>query len=161
MQGAWVQHLPKETRSCMLHDMAKKKKNQTQSFPLLLNWTLLHSIGAKDTGRWTLVRSQPEKVSNSRTLYLLILLHSWILSMSSSCRFLISVPVGFFFSFFPVSMVKSPPARTGDSSSIRRLGRSPGEASGNTFQYSCLGNPMDGGAWQATVHGYENKSDTT
>ena len=116
----------------------KKKKNQTQSFPFLLKWTLPHSIGSKDTGRWTLVRSQPEKVSNSRTLYLLILLHSWILSMSSSCRFLISVPVGFFFSFFPVSMVKSPPARTGDSSSVRGLGRSPGEGSGNPFQYSCL-----------------------
>ena len=34
--------------------------------------------------------------------------------------------------------------------SIPRLGRSPGEG---TLQYSCLGNPMDRGAWQATVHG--------
>ena len=58
-------------------------------------------------------------------------------------------------------MVKNPPARTGDSSSIPGLGRSPGEGSGNPFQYSCLGNPMDGGAWQATVHGDENKLDTT
>ena len=31
-------------------------------------------------------------------------------------------------------------------------GRSPGEGNGNPLQYSCLGNPMDGGAWQATVH---------
>ena len=46
-------------------------------------------------------------------------------------------------------MVKNPHARTGDSSSIPGLGRSPGEGSGNPFQYSCLGNPMDGGAWQA------------
>ena len=58
-------------------------------------------------------------------------------------------------------MVKNPPARTGDSSSIPGLGRYPGEGSDNPFQYSCLGNPMDGGAWQATVHGDENKSDTT
>ena len=32
------------------------------------------------------------------------------------------------------------------------LGRSPGEGNGNSLQYSCLGNPMDRGAWQATVH---------
>ena len=32
-------------------------------------------------------------------------------------------------------------------------GRSPGEANNNPLQYSCLGNPMDGGAWWATVHG--------
>ena len=32
-------------------------------------------------------------------------------------------------------------------------GRPPGEGNGNPLQYSCLENPMDGGAWQATVHG--------
>ena len=32
-------------------------------------------------------------------------------------------------------------------------GRSPGEGNGNPLQYSCLGNPMDRGAWQATAHG--------
>ena len=37
--------------------------------------------------------------------------------------------------------------------SIPGLGRSPGEGSGNPLQYSCLEYPMDGGAWQATVHG--------
>ena len=36
---------------------------------------------------------------------------------------------------------------------IPRSGRSPGEWIGNRLQYSCLGNPMDGGAWRATVHG--------
>ena len=33
------------------------------------------------------------------------------------------------------------------------LGRCPGEGNGNPLQYSCLENPMDGGAWRATVHG--------
>ena len=33
------------------------------------------------------------------------------------------------------------------------LGRSPEGGNSNPFQYSCLGNPMDGGAWWATVHG--------
>ena len=41
----------------------------------------------------------------------------------------------------------------GDPGSIPGLGRSPGEGNGNSLQYSCLENPMDGGAWQATVHG--------
>ena len=41
----------------------------------------------------------------------------------------------------------------GDLSSIPRSGRSPGEGSGNPLQYYCLENPMDRGAWWATVHG--------
>ena len=41
----------------------------------------------------------------------------------------------------------------GDRVSIPGLGRSPGEGNGNLLQYSCLGNPMDRGASQATVHG--------
>ena len=40
-----------------------------------------------------------------------------------------------------------------DAGSIPGLGRSPGEANGNTLQYSCLEDSMDRGAWQATVHG--------
>ena len=51
------------------------------------------------------------------------------------------------------SVVKNLPATAGDSGSIPGLGRSPGEENGNPVQYSCLGNPMDRGAWQATVHG--------
>ena len=41
----------------------------------------------------------------------------------------------------------------GDRSSILESGRSPGEGNGNPLQYSCLENPMDRGAWWATVHG--------
>ena len=41
----------------------------------------------------------------------------------------------------------------GDPGSIPGLGRSPGEGNGNPLQYSCLENPMDGGAWWATVQG--------
>ena len=40
----------------------------------------------------------------------------------------------------------------GDLGLIPGLGRSPGEGHGNPLQYSCLGNPMDRGAWRATVH---------
>ena len=59
------------------------------------------------------------------------------------------------------SVVKSLPANAGDTSSISGLGRSPGEENGNPFQYSCLGAPMDRGAWQATVHGVAKESDMT
>ena len=44
----------------------------------------------------------------------------------------------------------------GDLGLIPGLGRSPGEGNGNPLQYSCLENPVDGGAWQATVHGVKN-----
>ena len=44
---------------------------------------------------------------------------------------------------------------------IPRLGRSSGEGNGNPFQYFCLGNPMDRGAWQAIVHGVSKEADTT
>ena len=50
-------------------------------------------------------------------------------------------------------MVKNPPANARDADSIPDPERSPGEEHGNPLQYSCLGNPMDRGAWQATVHG--------
>ena len=51
------------------------------------------------------------------------------------------------------SGVKNPPAYAGNTSSIPGLGRSLGGGNGNPLQYSYLGNPMDRGAWQATVHG--------
>ena len=53
-------------------------------------------------------------------------------------------------------MVKNPPANAGDardSGSVSGLGRSPAIENGNPLQDSYLGNPMEGGAWQATVHG--------
>ena len=50
-------------------------------------------------------------------------------------------------------MVKVSACNVGDPSSTPGSGRSPGEGNGNPFQYSCLENPMDGGAWWATVHG--------
>ena len=51
-------------------------------------------------------------------------------------------------------MVKNPPANIGDlrdTGSFPGSGRSPGGGLGNPLQYSCLENPMDRGAWQATV----------
>ena len=61
-------------------------------------------------------------------------------------------------------MVKNPPTKAGDIrdvASIPGSERSPGEGHGNPLQYSCLKNPRDRGAWQATAHGGDKKSDTT
>ena len=51
------------------------------------------------------------------------------------------------------SEVKASACNVGDLGSIPGLGRSRGEGNGNPLQYSCLENPMDGGAWWATVNG--------
>ena len=59
------------------------------------------------------------------------------------------------------SVVKSPPANARDTCSIPRLGRFLGEGNGNPLQYSCLVNPMDRGALQATVHQVKKELDMT
>ena len=51
------------------------------------------------------------------------------------------------------SEVKASACNAGDLGLIPGLGRSPGEGNGNPLQYSCLENPMDRGAWWATVYG--------
>ena len=61
-------------------------------------------------------------------------------------------------------MVKNPPANAGDirdMGSIPGLGRFPGGRHGNPLQYSCLENPMDREAWQATAHRAAQSLDTT
>ena len=56
---------------------------------------------------------------------------------------------------------KESACNVGDPGSIPGSGRSLGEGNGNPLQYSCLGNPMDRGAWWATVHGVSKELDTT
>ena len=51
------------------------------------------------------------------------------------------------------SVVKNLPVNAGDTRLIPGLGRYSGEGNGYPLQHSCLGNPMDRGAWWATVHG--------
>ena len=88
------------------------------------------------------------------------------------CMYLFQLVLGFFFVFFfqintqewncwvpgalqVALVVKNLPANAGnirDTSSTPGLGRSPGGGHDNPFQYSCLENPIDIGAWQATVH---------
>jgi len=58
-------------------------------------------------------------------------------------------------------VVKNLHVNVGDVGSVPRSGRTPGEGNGNSFQYSCLGNSMDRGAWQATVHGVAKELNMT
>ena len=57
--------------------------------------------------------------------------------------------------------MKGFPGGSAVKNSPANAGRYPGEGNDNPFQYSCLGNPMDSGAWQAIVHSVANESDTT
>ena len=58
------------------------------------------------------------------------------------------------------SVVKNPPANARTAGLTPGPGRSPGEGNGKPLQYSCLENPMNRGAWRATVHGVA-ESETT
>ena len=53
-------------------------------------------------------------------------------------------------------MIKNLPANAQDVSLITKSGRTPGEGRGDPFEYSCWNDPMDRGAWWATVHGVAN-----
>ena len=53
---------------------------------------------------------------------------------------------------------KESTCNAGDMGSIPGLGRSPGRGNGNSLQYSCLKNPTDKGAWQATAHGVKSRT---
>ena len=57
-------------------------------------------------------------------------------------------------------MVRNRPANAGDAGLVSGSGRSPVEVNGNSLQYSCLGDPMDRGAWWATVHGVTESATT-
>ena len=59
----------------------------------------------------------------------------------------LALTFGFFGGFPGGSDGEASAYNTGDPGSIPGLGRSPGQGNGNLLQYSCLENPMDGGAW--------------
>ena len=61
-------------------------------------------------------------------------------------------------------VVKNPPANAGDVRDMGLIfepGRYPGVGNGDMLQYSCLRNPLDRGAWRATVHGVTKESNVT
>ena len=99
--------------------------------PLTRDQTCTPCIGSAEFNHWT-TRKSPQIIIEH-------LLHS------SHCSGFKGFPGG--------SAVKNPPADTGNMDLIPGSGRSTGTGNGNPPQYSCLENPMDRGAWRATVHG--------
>ena len=84
-------------------------------------------------------------------------------NLLSTQRYLLNVEYMNEWTSLVALVVKNPSANVGDIRDVGSIpgpGRSPGEGHGNPLQYSCLENPMDRGAWQATVH-MVAKSDTT
>ena len=99
---------------------------KTRLCALVLNWILETEFGVKEN-RIALLFFQAKG------------------DTAGLCSSTLSVPGG--------SDSKASAYKARDPGSIPGLGRSPGEGNGNPLQYSCLENPKDGGAWEATVHG--------
>ena len=82
--------------------------------------------------------------------------------VKSSVHTFVRLGIGLDIAGFPGgSEVKNLPANAGDTGSIPRSGRAPGEGNGYPLQYSCLENSMYRGAWWATVHGVTEEPNTT
>ena len=88
--------------------------------------------------------TSPHPNPNSPTILAYLYAHQWSVTLRAG--------QGFERGFHGCSVVKNS-ANAGDAGSIPGSGRSPGSGDDNACQYSCLGNPMDGRAWQATFHG--------
>ena len=85
------------------------------------------------------------------------------LSLPSGCPWILSFynKLIIWLGFPGDSMIKNLPTNAGDGGSVPGSGRSRGEGNGNPLQFSCLGNPRDRGAWQATIHGFTKELDMT
>ena len=101
-----------------------------------------------------------KKVSPFGTTYLVLFPFDLLMSFSQQCRSIFRELMKFCqtshqrsLGFSSGSDGKVSVYNVGDPGSIPGLGRSLGEGNGNLLQYYCLENPMDRGAWQATVHG--------
>ena len=87
--------------------------------------------------------------------------HILVIHVISKCLLLISGAILVYPRASRWLSSKESACNAGDRGSVPGSGRSPGEGNGNALQYSCLGNPMDRGAWWATVHGLAKEADTT
>ena len=86
---------------------------------------------------------------------------SEIMKYLSSCPLSVLSLINITMGFLGDSVVKNLPANAGNDGSIPGSGRYPAEGNGNPLQYPYLGNPMDRGAWRATVLGVSKGLDMT
>ena len=99
---------------------------------------------------------QPPIDENLGCFHVLTLVNNAVMNIRFHIYFQISVFMFFRWASQVALVVKNPPANAGDirdTGSIPGLGRSPGGGHDSTLQYSCQDNPVDRGAWRATVHG--------
>ena len=89
--------------------------------------------------------------------------HEWGTELNQSLNILIGINIHLkdFLGDFTMENSSANVGANGDAGSIPGLRRSPEGGNGNQLQYSCLGNPMDHGAWWVTVHGVTEELDTT
>ena len=106
-------------------------------------------------GRWILIHWTTREVPKQGLLMLIPKPHSTPAVGQSLPQLLGATLVILCVPSWPTEVtlgVKNPPANAGDTGLIPRWGRFPGEGNGNPLHYSFLENPMDRGAWRATVH---------
>ena len=127
---------------------AKKKKENSFHFEVMINNQkknmLWHAKTVRNSNFCATNKISLEPSHPYSFIYCLWLLLCWVLQVAL--------------------VVRNPPANVGDIrdvGSVSGSGRSPGEGHGNPLQYFCLENPMNRGAWWATVHGEAKESDTT
>ena len=135
------------------------KLDQVSQVPLWSAEPVRLNSNQKNMGRGDLCSFWAEPLKTFLFIYSLL---CWVvlvvLRVFSSCsgRGLLLVAVHRLLGFSGDAKVKNLPANAGDAGVLGWIpssGRSSGGGSGNPLQYSCLGNPMDRGAWWATVHG--------
>ena len=151
MQGLWVQSPVGELTSHIPHSQKKNKtqnrnnieKNSIQTLKMVY---VKVNLKLKKRIRLVSYNQNNSKIDIWRKVL-------WTYYLSLSCSQTSPKEVNYW-SFQVVLVVKNPLADAGDimrCSSISGRGRSPGGRHGNPLQYSCLENPMDRGAWRATV----------
>ena len=107
----------------------------------ILEWVAMPSArGSSQPRDWTHILMPPALVGG-------------FLTTRATCGALNSTPLNFYYGFVGGAGGTESACSAGDPGSIPGLGKSPGEGNDNPLQYPCLENPMDRGAWWATVHG--------
>ena len=132
---------------CLLLFWGKEKTHVVLSLVILSLSKQDHSLETRKQRLWplltlrtTLMRPRTQEASANS---------NWV---NCLCDYLIGASKELYWGFLGSSVVQNLPANAGDVSSISGLRKSPGDGNGNALQYSCLGNPMQRGAWVATGH---------
>ena len=118
-------------------------------FPLGLTGLILQSKGSQESSPIP----QLKRINSSASFMIKSHIHTWLLKKIQLCRYCCGILQPPVIVFPGGSDGKASVYDVGDLGLIPGSGRSPGEGNGSPLQYYCLENPMDRGAWWATVRG--------